>query len=51
MRRIFGAEIRCYCSFFQEDLVEFLVRYSLCKTPMEFPATIESPRDLCCLQP
>ena len=31
MRLIFGAKIRCYCSFFQKDLVEFLriSRYDL----------------------
>ena len=34
MRLIFGAKIRCYCSFFQKDLVEFGVWYC------EFPATI-----------
>ena len=41
MRLIFGAKIRCYCSFFQKDLVEFLriSRYDL------------SLRATCCLQP
>ena len=40
MRRIFGAIICCNCSFFQKIWLNLWFGTALCKTPMEFPATI-----------